>query len=109
MRSVHIQSGFVQQFQAKMLWPFASYHLASNPHGAVMIVAVWRCKCGAHVKAVDETSRERGLATQIAACPNCCTPQIIDGDTIISIAEDAAEDVGPDLPPKEGTTKEPAA
>jgi len=75
-----------------------------------MIVAVWRCKCGAHVKAVAETSGERGRATQIAACPNCRMPQVIDGDTIISIAEDGiAEDASPDLPLKKGTTKAPAA
>jgi hypothetical protein len=66
-----------------------------NPPGiaemleAVMarMVALWRCKCGMHVKVVAEADSS-APGKQIASCPKCHDPHAIHADKIISVTED---------------------
>src|SRR5262249_26236469 len=57
----------------------------------VGIIAWWRCKCGIRVKALAEADPSQPLATQIAWCPNCGESQTVQGDKVVSVAEDISE------------------
>jgi hypothetical protein len=37
---------------------------------------------------VAEVDRDKPRAARTASCPNCGTPQVVDADKIISVAED---------------------
>ena len=57
----------------------------------VGIIAWWRCKCGIRVKALAEADPSQPLATQIAWCPKCGESQTVQGDKVVSVAEDISE------------------
>jgi hypothetical protein len=57
------------------------------------MVALWRCKCGTHVKVVAEANSS-APGKQIASCPKCRDPHAIRADKIISVTEDTF-DVSP--------------
>jgi hypothetical protein len=51
----------------------------------ITTVATWRCKCGAGVKVIAETDRQKIAATVVAACPDCGDKQVIYAHRIISV------------------------
>jgi hypothetical protein len=52
----------------------------------ITLVASWRCQCGAHIKVLAETDRDKPIvATRSAACPECGNQQTVYGERIISI------------------------
>jgi hypothetical protein len=51
----------------------------------VTTVARWRCKCGASIKVLAETLRERPAEELTVACPSCGEKQIIDAHKILKV------------------------
>ncbi|HLH31225.1 MAG TPA: hypothetical protein VKY31_08485 [Terriglobia bacterium] len=49
-------------------------------------VSTWRCKCGAHIKVIAQTAKNKPGSTQEAACPKCGDKQIVYGEKIVSVA-----------------------
>jgi hypothetical protein len=49
-------------------------------------VSTWRCKCGAYIKVVSETPKDKPLATHDAVCPKCGDIQLIYGYKLLSVS-----------------------
>jgi len=57
----------------------------------IKTVSIWRCKCGARLKAVSESQAEQPSATSVAACPQCGEQHVVDAAYIISVTLDVDE------------------
>ena len=64
----------------------------------IATVSTWRCKCGARLKVICQTPKNKQSATRVAAGPKCGDTQMVYGDTIISITVEQDEASVPQVP-----------
>jgi hypothetical protein len=57
----------------------------------IRTTSTWRCRCGANIKVVGETERNKPLATALAQCPKCGDQQVIYAGRIIAITVENEE------------------
>jgi hypothetical protein len=51
-------------------------------------VSVWKCKCGAHLKAVTTTDEGQAPVSLQAACPRCGHERTFTANQILSVSEE---------------------
>jgi hypothetical protein len=49
------------------------------------VVIIWRCKCGARLKAIGETDPNQPSGVSVAKCPECQETQVINCHRINSV------------------------
>jgi len=53
-------------------------------------VILWKCKCGAQLKAVTATDKDETEVSLAAKCPRCGHERTVNANQILSVSEDKA-------------------